>query len=154
MWQFSGYYPFLPFLKHFCLKLFIHPLTEFVMAETDSCFVQQEDDSDCGGGTLLSPCLWPLLGLQLLLLWLLSSSQLLWPPCRRARTLTVTLHKRAEDTSNRPSGTEASHFQGYFRRRFHFFRCQRVLAHVLLVAFKRGDALIVLSCTHTHLLLQ
>uniref|UniRef100_A0A8C7VEC4 Calcium voltage-gated channel auxiliary subunit alpha2delta 1 n=1 Tax=Oncorhynchus mykiss TaxID=8022 RepID=A0A8C7VEC4_ONCMY len=31
-----------------------------------------EDDSDCGGGTSLSPSPWPMLGLQLLLLWLLT----------------------------------------------------------------------------------
>ncbi|CAG13025.1 unnamed protein product, partial [Tetraodon nigroviridis] len=42
----------------------------------DVCFDnnENEDDSDCGGGTFLSPCLWPMLGLQLLLLWLLLSS--------------------------------------------------------------------------------
>lgn len=45
------------------------------VAKTDSCFIQQEDDSDCGGGTFLSPSLWPMLGLQLLLLWLLLSSR-------------------------------------------------------------------------------
>ncbi|XP_034144266.1 voltage-dependent calcium channel subunit alpha-2/delta-1 isoform X8 [Esox lucius] len=37
----------------------------------DLCFDNNvdEDDSDCGGGTSLSPSLWPMLGLQLLLLW-------------------------------------------------------------------------------------
>eukprot|EP00063_Salmo_salar_P029140 XP_014003975.1 PREDICTED: voltage-dependent calcium channel subunit alpha-2/delta-1-like [Salmo salar] len=40
----------------------------------DVCFDNNldEDDSDCGGGTSLSPSLWPMLGLQLLLLWLLT----------------------------------------------------------------------------------
>ncbi|XP_045062428.1 voltage-dependent calcium channel subunit alpha-2/delta-1-like [Coregonus clupeaformis] len=40
----------------------------------DVCFDNNvdEDESDCGGGTSLSPCLWPMLGLQLLLLWLLT----------------------------------------------------------------------------------
>ncbi|XP_038872830.1 voltage-dependent calcium channel subunit alpha-2/delta-1-like [Salvelinus namaycush] len=40
----------------------------------DVCFDNNidEDDSDCGGGTSLSPTLWPMLGLQLLLLWLLT----------------------------------------------------------------------------------
>uniref|UniRef100_A0A3B4YC66 Calcium voltage-gated channel auxiliary subunit alpha2delta 1 n=1 Tax=Seriola lalandi dorsalis TaxID=1841481 RepID=A0A3B4YC66_SERLL len=43
----------------------------------DVCFDnnEDEDDSDCGGGTCLSPCLWPMLGLQLLLLWLITSLQ-------------------------------------------------------------------------------
>ncbi|CAJ1056749.1 voltage-dependent calcium channel subunit alpha-2/delta-1 [Xyrichtys novacula] len=43
----------------------------------DVCFDnnENEDDSDCGGGTCLSPCLWPMLGLQLLLLWLFTSLQ-------------------------------------------------------------------------------
>ncbi|XP_037623876.1 voltage-dependent calcium channel subunit alpha-2/delta-1 isoform X2 [Sebastes umbrosus] len=43
----------------------------------DVCFDnnENEDDSDCGGGTCLSPCLWPMLGLQLLLLWLVTSLQ-------------------------------------------------------------------------------
>ncbi|KAF1386632.1 hypothetical protein PFLUV_G00096890 [Perca fluviatilis] len=43
----------------------------------DVCFDnnENEDDSDCGGGTCLSPCLWPVLGLQLLLLWLVTSLQ-------------------------------------------------------------------------------
>ncbi|XP_058501921.1 voltage-dependent calcium channel subunit alpha-2/delta-1 isoform X2 [Solea solea] len=43
----------------------------------DVCFDnnEDEDDSDCGGGTSLSPCLWPMLGLQLLLLWLITSLQ-------------------------------------------------------------------------------
>uniref|UniRef100_A0A8C7PBS9 Calcium voltage-gated channel auxiliary subunit alpha2delta 1 n=1 Tax=Oncorhynchus mykiss TaxID=8022 RepID=A0A8C7PBS9_ONCMY len=36
------------------------------------CFDNNEDDSDCGGGTSLSPSPWPMLGLQLLLLWLLT----------------------------------------------------------------------------------
>uniref|UniRef100_A0A8C7I670 Calcium voltage-gated channel auxiliary subunit alpha2delta 1 n=1 Tax=Oncorhynchus kisutch TaxID=8019 RepID=A0A8C7I670_ONCKI len=37
----------------------------------DVCFDNHvdEDDSDCGGGTSLSPSPWPMLGLQLLLLW-------------------------------------------------------------------------------------
>uniref|UniRef100_A0A3P8T2K3 Calcium voltage-gated channel auxiliary subunit alpha2delta 1 n=1 Tax=Amphiprion percula TaxID=161767 RepID=A0A3P8T2K3_AMPPE len=41
----------------------------------DVCFDnnENEDDSDCGGGTFLSPSLWPMLGLQLLLLWLITS---------------------------------------------------------------------------------
>lgn len=94
----------------------IHPLykvmTVFIVPKTDSCFIQQEDDSDCGSGTSLSPCLWPILGLQLLLLWHLSSPQPLWPPCRCARTLSITLHKRPEDMPTTPSGTEAGHFQG------------------------------------------
>ncbi|XP_038856316.1 voltage-dependent calcium channel subunit alpha-2/delta-1 [Salvelinus namaycush] len=40
----------------------------------DVCFDNNvdEDDSDCGGGTSLSPSPWPMLGLQLLLLWLLT----------------------------------------------------------------------------------
>lgn len=44
-------------------------------------FAQQEDDSDCGGGTNLSPSLWPMLGLQLLLLllWLVPSAHHSWP---------------------------------------------------------------------------
>ncbi|XP_038562412.1 voltage-dependent calcium channel subunit alpha-2/delta-1 isoform X2 [Micropterus salmoides] len=43
----------------------------------DVCFDnnENEDDSDCGGGTCLSPCLWPMIGLQLLLLWLITSLQ-------------------------------------------------------------------------------
>ncbi|XP_056273406.1 voltage-dependent calcium channel subunit alpha-2/delta-1 isoform X3 [Pseudoliparis swirei] len=43
----------------------------------DVCFDnnEDEDDSDCGGGTCLSLCLWPMLGLQLLLLWLVTSLQ-------------------------------------------------------------------------------
>ncbi|XP_076588532.1 voltage-dependent calcium channel subunit alpha-2/delta-1 [Chaetodon auriga] len=43
----------------------------------DVCFDnnENEDDSDCGGGTCLSPCLLPMLGLQLLLLWLITSLQ-------------------------------------------------------------------------------
>ncbi|XP_044050712.1 voltage-dependent calcium channel subunit alpha-2/delta-1 isoform X2 [Siniperca chuatsi] len=43
----------------------------------DVCFDnnENEDDSDCGGGTCLSPCLWPMLGLQILLLWLVTSLQ-------------------------------------------------------------------------------
>uniref|UniRef100_A0A3Q0T4U4 Calcium voltage-gated channel auxiliary subunit alpha2delta 1 n=1 Tax=Amphilophus citrinellus TaxID=61819 RepID=A0A3Q0T4U4_AMPCI len=43
----------------------------------DVCFDnnENEDDSDCGGGTCLSPSLWPVLGLQLLLLWLITSLQ-------------------------------------------------------------------------------
>ncbi|XP_061891819.1 voltage-dependent calcium channel subunit alpha-2/delta-1-like [Entelurus aequoreus] len=38
----------------------------------DVCFDnnENEDDSDCGGGTCLSPSLWAMLALQLLLLWL------------------------------------------------------------------------------------
>ncbi|XP_060932278.1 voltage-dependent calcium channel subunit alpha-2/delta-1 [Limanda limanda] len=41
----------------------------------DACFDnnENEDDSECGGGTCLSPCHWPMLGLQLLLLWLFTS---------------------------------------------------------------------------------
>nr|XP_029490936.1 voltage-dependent calcium channel subunit alpha-2/delta-1-like [Oncorhynchus nerka] len=40
----------------------------------DVCFDNNvdKDDSDCGGGTSLSPSAWPMLGLQLLLLWLLT----------------------------------------------------------------------------------
>ncbi|KAM4618751.1 voltage-dependent calcium channel subunit alpha-2/delta-1 [Polymixia lowei] len=43
----------------------------------DVCFDndENEDDSDCGGGTCLSPSLWPILGLQLLLLWIITSSR-------------------------------------------------------------------------------
>uniref|UniRef100_A0A3Q3W3Z3 VWFA domain-containing protein n=1 Tax=Mola mola TaxID=94237 RepID=A0A3Q3W3Z3_MOLML len=43
----------------------------------DVCFDnnENEDDSDCGGGACLSPCLWPMLGLQLLLLWRTTSSR-------------------------------------------------------------------------------
>ncbi|KAM3870678.1 voltage-dependent calcium channel subunit alpha-2/delta-1 [Diretmus argenteus] len=43
----------------------------------DVCFDndENEDDSDCGGGTCLSPSLWPMLGLQLLLLCLITSLQ-------------------------------------------------------------------------------
>lgn len=42
----------------------------------DVCFDnnENEDDSDCGGGTCLRPCLVPMFGLQLLLLWLITSS--------------------------------------------------------------------------------
>ncbi|XP_067091388.1 LOW QUALITY PROTEIN: voltage-dependent calcium channel subunit alpha-2/delta-1 [Osmerus mordax] len=41
----------------------------------DVCFDNDinEDDSDCGGGACLTPSLWPMLGLQLLLLWLLTA---------------------------------------------------------------------------------
>ncbi|XP_075997925.1 voltage-dependent calcium channel subunit alpha-2/delta-1 [Genypterus blacodes] len=44
----------------------------------DVCFDnnEDEDDSDCGGGTSLSPHVWPMLGLQVLLLWLITSLQL------------------------------------------------------------------------------
>lgn len=45
----------------------------------NGCCDQQEDDSDCGGGTSLSPSLWPMLGLQLLLLWLLTGPRHSWP---------------------------------------------------------------------------
>ncbi|XP_072290553.1 voltage-dependent calcium channel subunit alpha-2/delta-1-like [Eucyclogobius newberryi] len=43
----------------------------------DVCFDnnENEDDSDCGGGTYLSPGLVQILGLQVLLLWLITSSQ-------------------------------------------------------------------------------
>ncbi|KAI4825140.1 hypothetical protein KUCAC02_020838 [Chaenocephalus aceratus] len=37
------------------------------------CF--REDDSDCGGGTSLNPCLWQMLGLQLLMMWLITALQ-------------------------------------------------------------------------------
>lgn len=104
----------LTLLKAFFQKVYIHYIRSwlFIVPKTDSFFIQQEDDSDCGSGTSLSPCLWPILGLQLLLLWHLSSPQPLWPPSRCACTLSITLHKRPEDMPTKPSGTEAGHFQG------------------------------------------
>uniref|UniRef100_A0A7N8WY93 Calcium voltage-gated channel auxiliary subunit alpha2delta 1 n=1 Tax=Mastacembelus armatus TaxID=205130 RepID=A0A7N8WY93_9TELE len=41
----------------------------------DVCFDnnENEDDSDCGSGTCLSSCLWPMIGLQVLLLWIIPS---------------------------------------------------------------------------------
>ncbi|XP_051889603.1 voltage-dependent calcium channel subunit alpha-2/delta-1 isoform X2 [Pristis pectinata] len=41
----------------------------------DVCFDsdEREDDSECGGSSSLSPSLWSMLGIQLVLLWLLSS---------------------------------------------------------------------------------
>ncbi|XP_036375727.1 voltage-dependent calcium channel subunit alpha-2/delta-1-like isoform X2 [Megalops cyprinoides] len=43
----------------------------------DVCFDhnENEDDSDCGGGTSLSPSLWPMVGIQAVLLWLLTGSR-------------------------------------------------------------------------------
>ncbi|XP_059421223.1 voltage-dependent calcium channel subunit alpha-2/delta-1-like isoform X2 [Carassius carassius] len=43
----------------------------------DVCFDNNadEDATDCGGGCSLSPSLWPLVGLQLLLLWLLTGTR-------------------------------------------------------------------------------
>uniref|UniRef100_A0A672SM23 Calcium voltage-gated channel auxiliary subunit alpha2delta 1 n=1 Tax=Sinocyclocheilus grahami TaxID=75366 RepID=A0A672SM23_SINGR len=43
----------------------------------DVCFDNNadEDATDCGGGCSLSPSLWPMLGLQLLLLWLLTGTR-------------------------------------------------------------------------------
>uniref|UniRef100_A0A672LZW6 Calcium voltage-gated channel auxiliary subunit alpha2delta 1 n=1 Tax=Sinocyclocheilus grahami TaxID=75366 RepID=A0A672LZW6_SINGR len=41
----------------------------------DVCFDNNEDASDCGGGCSLSPSLWPMLALQLLLLWLLTGTR-------------------------------------------------------------------------------
>jgi len=50
-------------------------LNEFLF----SC--QQEDSADCGGVSGLSPSLWSMVGIQLVLLWLLSGSRhcQLWP---------------------------------------------------------------------------
>lgn len=68
-------------------------------------FVQQEDDSDCGGGTCLSPCLWPMLGLQLLLLWLVTSTQRSWPlhPDWHSHTSTHTDHFHISQVARRLS---------------------------------------------------
>lgn len=46
-----------------------------------SLYWPQEDASDCGGGCSLSPSLWAMLTLQLLLLWLLTGTRtcLSWP---------------------------------------------------------------------------
>ncbi|KAG7454311.1 hypothetical protein MATL_G00258330 [Megalops atlanticus] len=43
----------------------------------DVCFDhnENEDDSDCGGGSSLSPSLWPMVGIQAVLLWLLTGSR-------------------------------------------------------------------------------
>ncbi|XP_009069139.1 PREDICTED: voltage-dependent calcium channel subunit alpha-2/delta-1-like [Acanthisitta chloris] len=43
----------------------------------DVCFdeAKQEDSADCGGASGLSPSLWSVLGIQLVLLWLLSGSR-------------------------------------------------------------------------------
>ncbi|XP_067915278.1 voltage-dependent calcium channel subunit alpha-2/delta-1 isoform X4 [Heterodontus francisci] len=43
----------------------------------DVCFDsdEHEDDSECGGGSRLSPSLWSMIGIQLVLLWLLSSAR-------------------------------------------------------------------------------
>lgn len=80
----------------------------------DNWFVRQEDDSDCGGGTCLSPCLWPMLGLQLLLLWLITSSQHSWPLHRDTHTHTpiiISLRERPEDTPAMPSRMYAEHLR-------------------------------------------
>ncbi|XP_078091695.1 voltage-dependent calcium channel subunit alpha-2/delta-1 isoform X2 [Mustelus asterias] len=43
----------------------------------DVCFDsdEREDDSECGSGSRLSPSLWSMIGIQLVLLWLLSSAR-------------------------------------------------------------------------------
>lgn len=90
----------------------------------DNWFVRQEDDSDCGGGTCLSPCLWPMLGLQLLLLWRITSSQHSWPLHRDTHTHTpiiISLRERPEDTPAMPSRMYAEHlWRDIFYQHFHF----------------------------------
>lgn len=60
------------------------------------CFYLQEDSRDCGGVSGLSPSLWSMVGIQLILLWLLSGSRhcQLWP------YLNQNLHNQSRSCQN------------------------------------------------------
>lgn len=120
----------------------------------DNWFVRQEDDSDCGGGTCLSPCLWPMLGLQLLLLWLITSSQHSWPLHRDTHSL---IHRSSFQFARGQKPLQLCHpgcmqniCDEIFSISISIFQCQRVLIHFLLVTLENGDTFTVLSCTHSH----
>lgn len=124
----------------------------------DNWFVQQEDDSDCGGGTSLSPCLWPMLGLQLLLLWLVTSLQHSWPQHTHTHTHTLTHWSSSHPTRGQKT-LQLFHpgcMQSICKTRhflflttvstFSIFQCQRVRIHFLHVMFKNRH----IYCAQLH----
>lgn len=119
---------------------------------TNSWFLQQEDDSDCGGGTCLSPNLWLVLGLQLLLLLSLTkSSQHSWPKHTH-------WDSHAHHISSEAWRHSACAIQDVCRVfaaltaciSVSIFLCQRVLIHFFLIVFNFRDTFPVLSCAHFH----